>query len=309
MAGGTVSPPLCFLHVPKSAGTSLHESLQAAFPDGSVAPRRMDTSMFCGFSEFGGLDERVRSMVAVDRAEVSELAAYRVVSGHFSLPTLLRLAPAGNVATVLREPRARMLSGYMFLRLTSMADYWGPYGSEVLGPLAGPIGSGSSDPRLAPHTDNVACRLILDGDPRIPARDFIAPEDVDAVAEAALDRVDRLGSVTILEVDDVWARMSDFFDVPLEPVRAHVTGTLDVAEGALPLPPYDMREMLEMLDERGRADRLVYDTLLVRRCGSVAEARRIADAAFATELVRFGDLMGESATTLGRLRTGDVDVA
>lgn len=293
-------PPLCFLHVPKCAGTSLNEALLAAYPPGSVCPRRNDGSTICDFSDFDLLDEYPRSLLAIGDSELAELADYQVVSGHFALPTLERFAPATNIATILREPRARMLSGYMFLRLSPAAEFWGPYGERVLTAMASSP-EAARDPRFARTADNQVCRLILRGDPRMPDDGFVRPEDASRLAEAALDRLDRFGFVGILELDDIWTRMSEFFGVALELRWANVSGEGGVPVGALPFPRFDMKALLELLDERSRADRIVYDALLERRGLSAARRRRIADAAFATELVRFGDVAGSAATELDRL--------
>lgn len=290
--------PICFLHVPKSAGTSVHAALEAELPDGALAPRRSDTSIFCDFSDFQGLDEDARALVAVGDSEVAELARYRAVSGHFSLPTLLRLAPAANVATVLREPRARLLSVYMFLRLSPMIDFWGPYGAEVLAAPARSLEACLSDPRIAGSTDNQVCRMILHGDPRIRDGEFVDPADAEGLAADALEQLDRLAFVGVLELGDVWQGMSRLFGVSLEPIRTNVSGADVIPDGGLPIPAFDMRRVLHLVEQRSVADRLVYDALVTQRCGSRAEARSIADAAFAEALVRFGDMAGASATKL-----------
>src|SRR5687767_13254551 len=106
------------MHVPKSAGTSMHVALERALPHGSVAPRRMDPAAFCGFDDFDRLGEEARVVVAADDGEVDALAGYRAVSGHFALSTLTRLAHERRIGTVLREPRARLISHYLYLRVT-----------------------------------------------------------------------------------------------------------------------------------------------------------------------------------------------
>lgn len=292
----------CYLHVPKSAGTSIHLALEAALPSGSMAPRRSDTAVFGEFAGYDQLDEPARALVAVDRDEVEELRAYRVVSGHFALPTLLRLTPADRVATVLREPRARALSTFMFLRLKPVAAFWGELGREVLGSAARSLEECLSAPCIAATTDNQVCRLVLHGDRRIPAGGFIDAGDAAALADATLERLASLGYVGLLEHDDVWGDISAFFGVELTPRRANVSGVGGVPDAALPVPRPDMRLALDLIEARSQADRIVYETLLASRLGSRHEAKRAADAAFAAELVRFGDMTGDAATTLHRNR-------
>jgi hypothetical protein len=284
-------PPLCFLHVPKSAGQSIHFALKAALPDGAIATRHMDESFFCGFSDFERLEEPLRSMVAADDSEVDPLARYRVVSGHFALPTLERLGPARNVATVLREPRSRLLSTYMFLRFTPILDAMGVYGREVLAPPSRALESWLSDPSVARVTDNQACRLVLHDDPRMPDGEFVTTADVDDLAGATLERLGDLGYVGILEFDDVWRDLSRFFGLKLDPLRRNVSGSFDSPDGQPPLPSFDMRVVLDLIDRRTAVDRLVYEAILATRCGGADEALRIADAAFAEQLVRLGAVM------------------
>ncbi len=280
----------------------MHVALEASFPEGSIAPRRGDVSPFCQFTDFDRLDAPARALIAVDDAEISELRDYDVVSGHFSLPTLLGLTPAANIATVLREPRARLLSVYMFLRLTPIIDFWGPYGREVMVRAWRSLEACLSDPVVARTTDNQICRLLLHGDPRMPDGEFVAAADAEGLAEAALDRLDRLGFVGLLELDDIWSGLAAFFDTPLEARRTNVSGADEIPEGALPIPPFDVEIVLDLIEQRSVADRIVYDVLAQRRGGDPAKARRGADAAFAAELMRFGDMTGTSATRIEEFR-------
>ncbi len=65
----------------------------------------------------GLLRQEARDLVAVEHEEVRALGGYRAVSGHFLLTTLLQIADAASIATVLREPRVRLLSLYMYWRV------------------------------------------------------------------------------------------------------------------------------------------------------------------------------------------------
>jgi hypothetical protein len=298
-------PPRCFMHVPKCAGISVLLSLEDAFPDAALAPYQYDVSTFCGFSEFDRLDEPLRSQVAVDDSKIAELGDYEVVAGHFSLPSLLSVAPASNIATVLREPRARLVSAFMFLRLSGVIEFLGPYGKEVLAGPARSLETVLADPFIAQSFDNQICRMVLRGDSRVRDCEFVAPGDVEGLAEATIEQLDRLGAVEILEFDDIWSDLSEFFGVSLEHRYENASGAGETPEGALPITPYDMSTVLELIDQRSSADRLVYGALLERRLGDGDRARRMADAAFASELVRFGDLTGAAATKLAQLDRQD----
>lgn len=285
--------PRCFLHVPKSAGTSLRAALEAAFPPGSVAPQGFDTSLFCDFDEFDRLAAPARAAVVVGD-EADALAGYRIVSGHFSLPTLERVAPRSAVATVLREPRARLLSLYAYLRLTPDVDRtWAPY--EVPG-SRGTLDDVLAEPRAAHVVCSQLCRMLLgDDDPRLPPAAFARPDDAEAIAHDAEERLAGLGFVGILELGDAtWAGLSRHFGAELRPVRANETGADGLA--AVPEPVAGISEhTLELLEARTASERLVYESVIAERLGSREQARRVADSAFAAQLVRFGELMGQTA--------------
>jgi hypothetical protein len=284
--------PRCFLHVPKSAGTSLRAALEAAFPPGSVAPQGFDTSLFCDFDAFDRLAPPARAAVVVGD-EADALAGYPVVSGHFSLPTLDRVAPRSAVATVLREPRARLLSLYAYLRLTPDVDgIWAPY--EVPG-SHGTLDDMLAEPRAAHVVCSQLCRMLLGDDPRLPPAAFADPDDAEAIAHDAEAELAETGFVGVLELGDAtWAGLSRHFGVELRPGRANETGASGLAAGREPVGRISAHT-LELLEARTASERLVYESVVAQRLGSREEARRLADAAFAAQLVRYGELMGQVA--------------
>lgn len=85
--------PVFFLHIPKTAGTSLRLWLKQAMPE--VRSSDLDSDLRC---------------VADD-----ELAARALVSGHFGIATLerlKRLSPKGRVVTFLRRPADHLASSF-----------------------------------------------------------------------------------------------------------------------------------------------------------------------------------------------------
>jgi hypothetical protein len=256
------SGPTCFLHVPKSAGTSMHVALERALPMGWVAPRRMDRAMLCSFDAIEKLGPEARAVVAADENEVLAMAAHRAISGHFSYATLTRVAAPARIGTVLREPRARLLSHYLYLRLTpGIRETWQPY--DPFSPADGSLADFLSDARIATATDNKTCRMLLEGDPRVRDGHFIAAEDLDGIAEAAWECLERLGFVGLLEMGrETWDGLSDLFGVPLTPIELNSTGGDGVRPGALPVPP----------------------------CSSTEAARRLAADSLAAQRSRFAEL-------------------
>lgn len=220
---------------------------------------------------------------------------FRAIIGHFRLSTLLRVAPSGSIATVLREPRARLLSLYSFARAhPDLVSMWRPYPDErSVGMQAlRPLDEFLSEPLIAPDTDNQVCRLILDGDARIPPLDFISRADAEATAEAAIERLETLGFVGVLELGQpTWAGLTDFFDVQLTPVRANVTSQWPDAGGRTRIT----EGTLDLLEQRTAADAIVYRAFLRRAGIAGADAERFSLAALAEQLTRFGESAGRAA--------------
>lgn len=298
------------MHVPKCAGRSIHVSLSTVLPPGAMSPKGLDTStLCCGFQEFDSLDPEMRAALVVGDDELRELSDYAVVSGHFSLATLLRATSAASVATVLREPRARLLSFYAFWRLSSsirMSWRGYPAPDHALRPLDEFL----AEPQLAPATDNLICRMLLAPDPRIPDLDFIAPEHVDELAAHAIAALEALGFVGVLDLgDSIWAGLSDFFGVSLTPTRVNTTAahglTADVPDANLRITAHT----LDLIDARTASDAIVYRHALAGEGYSSEWTERSSAAAFAEQLVRLGDVAGATASQLrGRVRRKDVEL-
>jgi len=85
-----------FLHIPKTAGQSVHAALVNAYGADAVCPARVNEQLV--------------------RLGVRELNRYRVFSGHLDWSLLDCVRGPRYVFTVLREPRDRILSFYFYLR-------------------------------------------------------------------------------------------------------------------------------------------------------------------------------------------------
>ena len=87
---------LIFLHIPKTAGQSIHEALLKSYGSANVCPARNNNQL--------------NSMT------MAELNRFKVFSGHFNWVSLDCLHGPKYVFTVLREPQERILSFYFYLR-------------------------------------------------------------------------------------------------------------------------------------------------------------------------------------------------
>ncbi len=274
--------PKCFLHIPKSAGMSIHAALEAALPAGSLAPRRFDRSVFADFHAFELLRSEARNLIAVDRSETQALGKFSAVSGHFSLPTLLQITDRSSISTVLREPRTRLLSLYAYWRASGTDELWIPY--HTADHAQRPLGEFLSEPRLAPVIDNQICRMLLYGDKRLPESSFTAESDIESIAADAIAQLDALGFVGILELGNMWQGVARLFNVKLDPVKLNITEDLERSTAIEPKERLTS-ETLDLIQRRSTADLLVYDHALARAGLDTSERQQLRNGAFAHQLV------------------------
>ena len=91
-----MSPRIIFLHIPKTAGQSVHAALVDGFGAGAVCPARVN-------GQLAGMSR-------------GELNRYQVFSGHLDWTALDEVEGPKYIFTVLREPLDRLLSFYFFLK-------------------------------------------------------------------------------------------------------------------------------------------------------------------------------------------------
>jgi len=273
---------------------SIHTALESALPSNYLAPQRFDTSVFCDFNEFDSLCPETRAEIAATEDEREILGTYNVVSGHFSLPTLSQITDPSSIVTILREPRTRLISLYVYWRIPEIYERWNPYRVDVH--ALRPLSEFLSEPYLAPVTDNQICRMLLYGDSRVPSANFIAKTDIETVALDAIKRLSTLGFVGLLELGDgAWRGTERLFDVKLDPIETNVAG-----EGLWPIRvPADEKLMtvdaFDLIEDRNAADLIVYEHVLTSAGLGSDERRRFRDRIFAQQLVRLGDLLGSSS--------------
>ena len=84
---------LVFVHIEKCGGTTLHDMLSSQFPQASICPERYET---------------------IGDWTINELADYELFAGHFNLAWCRCIPGDVSVITMLREPRARLVSLFSF---------------------------------------------------------------------------------------------------------------------------------------------------------------------------------------------------
>jgi hypothetical protein len=243
------------------------------------------------------LDPNTRAMLLMD-GQWRELADYAVVSGHFFLSALLRITGPSSIATVLREPRSRLLSHYAAWRL-SLSGRTAWRGDTAPDHALRPLDEFLADPEVSQATDNLSCRMLLVPDLRMPEQGFTAADDIADLASQAIAALETLGFVGVVELgDSMWVGLSRFFEVPLTPMRLNTTAaeglTADAPDAKLKITEHT----LDLLEARTAADGIAYRHVLRSKGYSGKQAQRLAAAAFADELVRIGDVAGASASEL-----------
>jgi hypothetical protein len=84
-----------FMHVPKCAGTTIHNFLVKGFSPAEICPERFN---------------------ALHAATSDELDRYKLFSGHMDYASLSRIPGEKFTMTTLREPRSRIISLYKYWR-------------------------------------------------------------------------------------------------------------------------------------------------------------------------------------------------
>jgi hypothetical protein len=277
------------MHVPKSAGSSVFEALHAALPAELIAPQRHDDVNLAPFRDFEALPPALRAAIAIDEREVAALARYQYACGHFVLPSLLRIAAPEAIATIVREPRTRLLSLYAYWAIGDFAAA-APYAAWEH--ASQPLGAFLSERAIAPVMDNQLCRMLLHGDARLPLDDFIRSQEVERLVADALARLETLGFVGVQELPDgLWDGLSAVFGVPLAPVRANVTAALPGDPRCPPLAASIDAAALALLERRTAVDGQIYRALVRRATGGTVDADGLAEATFLRQLVELGGVL------------------
>lgn len=189
--------PLVFSHIPKTAGTSLTAALREALQP-SVFVFGMDQCLAGGYDQFDGFNQTARDMMILSPEEIPADAT--LVAGHIGPATTLARFPDADHITFLRNPAVRLLSQWMHGRALTEFDirHWGP-GAEAFRVGWAPLKDYLRHPLVATNTDNTISRFLAWPHPLLPPNDFITETDDDAVAAAAIARIDAMAHVDLVE--------------------------------------------------------------------------------------------------------------
>lgn len=267
-----------YLHIPKSAGTSLVAALRASFPEDAPFTAWFDRCLYASFDDYDQMTPETQARFYL--GDGSDLGRYAVIAGHFSRQTIAATLPPAQIFTVIREPRVRLLSHYFFWRSLPIERHraYLPYDGQLRAIELG-LAEFLSVPWLAPQTDNILTRMLLFPNRRLPAVRFIA--DLDPLTRVRIRRragqlLDDFGFVAPLELGDPLASgIARWLGRPFEIPHLNRTERTDGPDITEHLTP----DVWRLLDRRTVVDRVLWDAAC-RRTGldPVSTATAAVDA-------------------------------
>lgn len=297
----TLHPPLAFMHVPKTAGTSVSGYIDAMLrPRHTIRP--YDRLMFGSFNEFDSIAPDIRQRIVTTPDKLPSGAD--AIFGHIALSTILSRYPHAKLLTILREPRSRVLSLFLYWRSRSGDENVARYGGwgERIVISRRPLSDFLDHPEIACLTDNMLTRMLLWPHPQIPDAGFIDPrDDTDLLeaARAALDRfdfVDLVANPLLFKGMSLWLKQvygSSFWATIRtamaggQPIRSN-EARVGTAAPHMAIHPA-VAESADLLKRATRLDHGLWK-IVVRRRMSNENPTALAERTFATTLDRYGGL-------------------
>lgn len=272
-----------FLHIPKTAGKSIRAALGAAYDAADTAPYQFDYVLFGDFDRYDTFAEPIRRRT-LTRSDPPAMLDARLVAGHLAYQTITRFMDPSDVFTVVREPRARLLSHQLYwsARLPAMTAAYGDY--QVERTAVDGLKRFLSQPAGAHQHDNLHVRLLCGVD--LPADRPLLDSELAEATTCAVANLSTLGALLFVESPSFWSDFAQFVGTDIDELRENDMGATPV-----PVPFSGTQlddEALELLDARTAGDRQVYLAVLRTRLGiELDEAGRRADRAFARQVERY----------------------
>lgn len=103
---------LCFVHIGKTGGTTMHALLRQHFKEGDFYPYRGMKELY----PYKGLKDGEIVLQSMNESSEISPISHRVISGHFPLWWLHKkgVGPKAFCFTILRDPIQRVISDYFF---------------------------------------------------------------------------------------------------------------------------------------------------------------------------------------------------
>jgi hypothetical protein len=258
--------PLVFMHIPKSAGTSLSDALKTA-----IKPRAFfsafDRCTFGTFDGFQSIAEEIRRAIVFDAAEIPP--GLDLISGHMAFSTTSQAYPDAQFMTILREPVSRLMSFWLFWRSKRDENLvpwgrWADYVRKSRRPLREFIRARD----ISCQVDNQTLRMLLWPHPLVPDDDFIDERHDEELIQAALSRLDQFSFVDVVENPDMVARLQNWLGRPLLLQKLNETDDIPRALKTPIQQEFDP-ETLTLVVHRSRLDLKLWQEVVARRLRSV----------------------------------------
>jgi SAM-dependent methyltransferase len=291
-AGYDASRRLCFMHIPKTAGTALRQALGRALEPLPVVGG-FDHVLFGGFTDFATLGDDTLRHIYHSVAAMPQAPA--TIAGHFAYSTLRGAYPDCQMITILREPVSRALSHWTYWRkhLPDASDPWGAW-ADYVREAQRPLHEFLAEPKIAAQTDNVALRMLLWPHPLVPDAGFIDPMHDGQLLGEALARLAGFALVDIPEEPGLNDRMGAWLGRPF--IYEHVNQTEDVPPAVrVPFESQIGEASLELLHQRSRIDLKLWQSVALRH-RSEAACDRLREQTILGNVARYSALMVAPAT-------------
>ena len=290
--------PLAFMHVMKTSGVALRAGLREVLPSPEYIGG-FDRGYFGAFRSFETMSPEIRQGI---HEALPPANGIDFVTGHLAYSTLIRGLPAARFMTVLREPRSRILSLWMYWR--SMSDeevsLFGAW-RRVIRLTRQPLIEFLNHPEAACQTDNVYVRMLLWPHPLIPDDGFIDSASDGRLASEAAGRLKTFDFADVIENPRLEDNVRAFLTRPFVYRRANETPLMP-SELRVPLEEELTGEALLLLDHRSRLDRELWRAVAAERIAG-AELTALSDDTFRRTVTRYAALMCPSSNRQGRRYT------
>lgn len=282
--------PLVFNHIPKTAGSSLRAALRQVLAP-TVEVGGFDRSLFGGYDDISDAASPLRDSVHLS-PEALPLDA-SLVAGHISPATTLARYPDADHITFLRTPQVRLLSQFLHSRSVTEFNIRG-WGKAAEGFRAGwsSLREYLQNPMVAPNVDNTITRFFAWPHPLLEKTAFVSEDQDDELLGSALERLDRMDFVGILENPRCMADLSAWLGRELPDTRLNERASV----------PRRMRPNLadelsdgtrELLDHRCRMDVRLWDHVAATVLPSASDLAPVREKALERAVQRYDAMLAE----------------
>jgi hypothetical protein len=224
-AASLPAPPILFLHIPKTAGTSFLLILQNLFSEKRMVRLTMDEP---------GIDQRVEALVRTG------LHKYACINGHLPYAIFAPYMQHFRGFTILRNPIARVLSLYRFLRRRN-----DPSAFNIAADTSLETFLDDRTPDVFLQTNNGMCRMLCNDERLIygEAHDFSTLGNASWVLESALETLHRFDFGLAEQMAQTCQLVRTLWDLPFTPDEVVVNTT---NEADCPITANQLLRIVEM---------------------------------------------------------------